>query len=48
MKLVTLHLTKFQREKLSILVTKKFYPNKAEAIRLAIDDLIELHSKDLT
>lgn len=48
MKLITLHLTTPQVKKLNILVSKHFYPNKSEAIRFAINDLIELHEKHLT
>lgn len=47
MKLITLHLLNSEIESLNKLVDKKLYPNRAEAIRFAVKDLVELHSKDL-
>jgi len=40
MKLITLYLPEPYIEALNQLVTEKFYPNRAEAIRVAIRDLI--------
>jgi len=41
MKVITLNLLPWEIEKLDELVKKGLYPNRAEAIRLAIKDLIE-------
>lgn len=40
MKLITLYLPEPYIEALNQLVTEKYYPNRAEAIRVAIRDLI--------
>jgi Arc/MetJ-type ribon-helix-helix transcriptional regulator len=40
MKLITLYLPETYLKALDQLVTEKFYPNRAEAIRVAIRDLI--------
>lgn len=48
LKLITVHLTIPQQKYLELLVLKKLYPNKSEAIRCAINDLFELHQKDLS
>lgn len=40
MKLITLYLPETYIKLLDQLVTEKFYPNRAEAIRVAIRDLI--------
>ncbi len=47
MKLITLHIPEVYLEDLEELVTEKYYPNRAEAIRIAIRDLLddELWSK---
>lgn len=44
MKLITLHITKIQQKNLDKLVNRGLYPNCAEAIRFAINDLIEFHT----
>ena len=41
MKLITLYLPEPYIEALDQLVNEKFYPNRAEAIRVAIRDLID-------
>jgi len=41
MKLITLHLPEPYLEALDRLVNEKLYPNRAEAIRAAVRDLIE-------
>jgi Arc/MetJ-type ribon-helix-helix transcriptional regulator len=40
MKLITLYLPETYLKALDQLVTEKFYPNRAEAIRVAIRDMI--------
>jgi len=40
MKLITLHLPQAYIDALDQLVEERFYPNRAEAIRVAIRDLI--------
>ncbi len=40
MKLITLYLPETYIKALDTLVTEKFYPNRAEAIRVAIRDMI--------
>jgi len=40
MKLITLYLPETYLKALDQLVTERFYPNRAEAIRVAIRDLI--------
>ncbi len=40
MKLITLHIPEIYLEDLQELVTKKYYPNRAEAIRIAVRDLL--------
>jgi len=44
MKLISLHLPGRYIRDLDRLVERKFYPNRAEAIRIAIRDLLLLHS----
>jgi len=46
-KLITLHIPEVYLESLQELVRKKYYPNRAEAIRVAVRDLLddELWSK---
>jgi len=48
MKLITLYLPEPYLEALDKLVNERFYPHRAEAIRVAVRDLIsvELWSKD--
>lgn len=41
MKLITLYLPESYIKALDQLVTDKFYPNRAEAIRVAIKDLLD-------
>ncbi len=41
MKLITLHIPEIYLENLEELVKKKYYPNRAEAIRVAIRDLLD-------
>jgi len=50
MKLITLYLPEPYLEALDKLVNEKFYPNRAEAIRIAVLDLIkdELWTRKLT
>lgn len=50
MKLITLHIPEIYLENLEELVKKKYYPNRAEAIRVAVRDLLndELWSKRRT
>lgn len=43
MKFVSLLVPDAYLEKLEDLVRKRYYPNRSEAIRFAIKDLIELH-----
>jgi len=45
MQLTTLHLPKLYIKALDSLVKQKLYPNRAEAIRNAIRDLIALHTR---
>jgi len=45
MKLTTLRLPEGQIKALDLLVKQKLYPNRAEAIRNAIRDLIALHTR---
>jgi len=40
MKLITLHIPEIYLEDLQELVAKKYYPNRAEAIRIAVRDLL--------
>ena len=40
MKLITLYLPEPYIKALNLLVNQKFYPNRAEAIRLAVRDMI--------
>ena len=40
MKLITLYVPEAHLKMLDTLVEKKFYPNRAEAIRFAIRDLV--------
>ncbi|MCK4952426.1 type II toxin-antitoxin system ParD family antitoxin [Candidatus Bathyarchaeota archaeon] len=40
MKLITLHLPETYIKDLDILVNGRYYPNRAEAIRIAIRDLL--------
>ena len=40
MKLITLHIPEIYLENLEELVKRKYYPNRAEAIRVAIRDLL--------
>jgi len=49
-KLITLHIPEIYLENLEELVKKKYYPNRAEAIRVAVRDLLndELWSKRRT
>jgi Arc/MetJ-type ribon-helix-helix transcriptional regulator len=49
-KLITLHIPEIYLESLEELVKKKYYPNRAEAIRVAVRDLLddELWSKRRT
>ena len=42
MKLITLYLPETYLKALDQLVTERFYPNRAEAIRVAIRDLINV------
>jgi antitoxin ParD1/3/4 len=42
MKLITLYLPEPYLEALDELVTKRYYPHRAEAIRVAIRDLISM------
>ena len=42
MKLITLYLPEPYLEALDELVTKRYYPHRAEAIRVAIRDLVSL------
>jgi Arc/MetJ-type ribon-helix-helix transcriptional regulator len=46
-RLITLHIPEVYLQDLEELVTEKYYPNRAEAIRIAIKDLLddELWSK---
>ena len=46
-KLITLHIPEIYLQDLEELVAKKYYPNRAEAIRIAVRDLLsdELWSK---
>jgi Arc/MetJ-type ribon-helix-helix transcriptional regulator len=50
MRLITLHIPEVYLRDLEELVTEKYYPNRAEAIRIAIKDLLddELWSKRRT
>lgn len=48
MKLITLLVTETSLAALDNLVLRGLYPSRAEAIRLAIHDLIELHRGDKT
>lgn len=50
MRLITLHIPEVYLQDLEELVTEKYYPNRAEAIRIAIKDLLddELWSKRRT
>ena len=41
MKLITLHIPEIYLESLEELVKKKYYPNRAEAIRVAVRDLLD-------
>lgn len=43
MKFITLYVGEPDLKKLKALVDLKFYPNRSEAIRLAIHDLLSLH-----
>jgi len=43
MKAISLKLPEVYIEGLDELVRKRFYPNRAEAIRMAVRDLLELH-----
>jgi len=45
MRLTALWLPEGQIKALDLLVKQKLYPNRAEAIRNAIRDLIKLHEK---
>ena len=45
MKLITLYLPETYIKILDELVNEKFYPNRAEAIRVAIKDLVVGHNK---
>jgi Arc/MetJ-type ribon-helix-helix transcriptional regulator len=40
-KLITLHIPEIYLESLEELVKKKYYPNRAEAIRVAVIDLLD-------
>ncbi|MBL7118943.1 type II toxin-antitoxin system ParD family antitoxin [Candidatus Bathyarchaeota archaeon] len=40
MKLISLHIPEVYLEGLQELVAKKYYPNRAEAIRIAVKDLL--------
>ena len=40
MKLITLHIPEIYLDDLEELVAKKYYPNRAEAIRIAVRDLL--------
>ena len=40
MKLITLYVPETYVEKLDLLVERKLFPNRAEAIRMAIHDLL--------
>ena len=44
MKLITLHLPEPYIEALDRLVQAKYYPNRAEAIRIAVRDLISVEA----
>ena len=44
MKLITLHLPEPYIKALDRLVNEKFYPNRAEAIRVAIRDLLTVEA----
>jgi Arc/MetJ-type ribon-helix-helix transcriptional regulator len=44
MKLITLHLPEPYIEALDSLVKKKMYPNRAEAIRVAVRDLLNVEA----
>jgi Arc/MetJ-type ribon-helix-helix transcriptional regulator len=45
MKLVTLYLPEGYVEALDQLVKDQFYPNRAEAMRIAVKDLLVLHGR---
>jgi len=45
MKLITLHVPEYYLKALDLLVKQKLYPSRAEAIRIAIRDLIALHTR---
>jgi Arc/MetJ-type ribon-helix-helix transcriptional regulator len=47
MKLITLYLPEDYLKNLELLVEAKLYPNRAEAIRIAIRDLFEFHKVQL-
>jgi antitoxin ParD1/3/4 len=44
MKLITLHLPEVYIKALDDLVDRKFYPNRAEAIRTAVRDLLSVEA----
>jgi antitoxin ParD1/3/4 len=44
MKLITLHLPEPYIRALDNLVTEKYYPNRAEAIRTAVRDLLSIEA----
>jgi antitoxin ParD1/3/4 len=44
MKLITLHLPEPYIQALDNLVNEKFYPNRAEAIRVAVRDLLSIEA----
>jgi len=45
LKLITLNVPEYYLKALDSLVKQKLYPNRAEAIRNAIRDLIALHTR---
>ena len=44
MKLITLHLPELYIEALDNLVKQKMYPNRAEAIRVAVHDMLSVEA----
>ena len=48
MKVVTVHLPEPYLEAIDELVRKKLYPNRAEAIRMAVRDFIRMESNQVS
>ncbi len=48
MKVVTVHLPEPYIEAIDELVKKKLYPNRAEAIRMAVRDFIRIESNQVS